>query len=216
MHKLDQRGSLLIPLVLVGVLLLFTLGFGTWAFAGRQDYKNNVDEKISEAVEASSEKLSIEKEAEFLEREKEPFKTYQGPSAYGSLTVIYPKTWSAYVVENGSGSAVLDGYLHPKYVPDIKSDLSIAIRFEVLNSSYDQVVKQFDSKVKSGKVSVAAYRAPKAEESLGVIVNGEIDTKKTGTMVLLPVRDKTIRIWTEGQDFKGDFDRMLEELTFNQ
>ncbi len=216
MHKLDQQGSLLIPLVLVGTLLLFAIGFGAWAFTGRQDYKNNVDAKIVEAVEASDEKLSIEKEAEFAEREKDPNKSYQGPATYGSLLITYPKTWSAYIVEKSSGTTALDGYLHPNFIPDISSDHSFALRFEVLNTSYDQVIKQFDSKVRTGKVTVVAYRAPKVQEALGARISGEIDTKKQGIMVLLPVRDKTIRIWTEGEDFKGDFDRILEQLTFNQ
>jgi hypothetical protein len=215
MHKLDQKGSLLVPLILVSLLMLGALGFGAWAFAGRQEYKNNVDSKIAEAVEVANEKISLEKEAEFAERDKQPFKTYQGPSAFGALKVPYPRTWSAYIVEAEAGNAVVNGYLHPNFVPDIKSDTSFALRFEVLSSAYDAEVRKFETKIKTGKITAASYRAPKVQEASGLLLSGEIDVKKSGTMVLLPVRDKTIRIWTEGQDFKGDFDTMLNELTFN-
>ncbi len=216
MVKLDQRGSLLIPLVLMGLLFVFALGFGTWAFMGRQEYKNNVDAKIAEAIEANTEKVGIDKEAEFAEREKSPNKTYQGPSSSGSLSIVYPKNWSAYILENGSGSTVLDGYIHPNFVPDTKSDISFALRFEILDNEYDEIVKRYETKVKSGKLTFVPYRAPKVDDALGGVFTGEIDTKKTGTLVLLPVRDKTILIWTEGQEYKADFDRMLEQLTFNQ
>ncbi len=216
MHKLDERGSLLIPLILVIMLLMGALGFGAWAFAGRQDYKNNVDAKIDEAVEAATEQNSIEKEAEFAEREKQPFKTYLGPASLGSISVTYPKTWSAYVNEKGNGTTVLEGYMHPNYVPELNSDTSFALRFKIVNSTYDKELKGFEPKARTGKVVVAAYKAPKEENALGSMITGEIDTKQQGVVVLLPMRDKTIRIWTEGEDFRGDFTTMLESFTFNE
>ncbi len=214
MHKLDEEGSLLIPLIMVVLLLLGSIGFGAWAFAGRQDYKDNVDAKIAEAVEASEEIVSLEKEAEFTEREKSPYKTYQGPSALGTLTVTYPKTWSAYIEEGRSGNTELTGYLHPNFVPDTRGETSYALRFEVVGQSYDQVLKAFDSPVKAGRASVGAYRAPKVQQALGAYITGEIASKKEGQMVLFPVRDKTIKIWTEGQTFRGDFATVLEQVTF--
>lgn len=214
MHKLDQRGSLLIPLIAALVLLFSAVGFGAWAFMGRQDYKDNVDAKIAVAVEDANEVLSEEKEAEFAEREKSPYKTYQGPSALGSISITYPKTWSAYINEEIGASVELDGYMHPSFVPSVKGDTSFALRVEVVNQTYDQVIKAFDAKVRSGKVTAAAYRAPKVPSELGAKISGEIDTKKQGIMVLFPTRDKTIKIWTEGQDFAGDFNTILESLTF--
>lgn len=216
MHKLNERGELLIPLVLVSVLLLTAIGFGAWAFSGRQDYKNNVDAKIAEAVEASNETLSLEKEAEFAEREKSPYKTYQGPEPFGTLVVTYPRTWNAHVVEKQSGTTLIDGYFQPNFVPDTNSDDSFALRLEVLDQSYDTVIKTYESKIKTGKISVAAYRVPKVEAALGSRLTGEVLTKKQGVLVLLPMRDKTIRIWTEGDNFRGDFETVLNELTFNQ
>jgi len=216
MHKLNQKGSLLLPLILVVLLCVFSLSFGVWAFAGRQDYKDNVDAKITEALQASSEKISLEKAAEFAEKEKSPYKTYQGPSAYGSLKIVYPKTWSAYIIESPTGQNVVEGYMHPNFVPNIQSTASFALRFEVVNSQYDVVAKQLESSNKAGTISFNAYRAPKAQDATGAIITGKIKGEKTGTLVILPNRDKTIRIWTEGQDFKGDFDNILNEITFNQ
>ena len=212
MHKLNQRGELLIPLVIVLVLLLGSIGFGAWAFMGRQDYKNNVDAKIDEAVVAAEEKLSAEKEAEFAEQEKSPYETYQGPSAFGTLNFSYPKSWSAYIDETNNRE--ITGYFHPRIVPSTNSETSFALRFEVVSQTYDKSMQSYESDVRSGRAKVTAYRAPKVSSELGSRVEGEIDTKKQGVMVLLPVRDKTIKIWTEGDGYRGDFTKVLESLTF--
>ena len=214
MHKLDEKGSLLIPLIITGTLLVFALVFGFWAFAGMQDYKNNSDAKSAEAVKVAEANLSIKKDAEFAEIQKSPYKTYQGPSTLGTLVITHPKTWSSYVVNKGSGTAQLSGYMHPDVVPDTESDANFAFRFEVVDTAYDAVLKTYDSDVKSGKVSATAYRAPKVDSVLGSRIKGEIEPKKQGTLVLLPLRDKTIKLWTEGSDFEADFQTILESFSF--
>lgn len=214
MHKSNEQGNLLMPLVIVGALLLFSLVFGFWAFAGRQDYKNNVDAKIDEAVEVANEQLSTEKDAEFAETEKNPFKSYQGPAALGTVNITYPKTWSAYINERSAGVTALNGYLHPNFVPVEETETIFAFRFQVINTAYDQVLRTFDSAARSGKATITAYRAPKVEGTLGSRITGEIATKKQGDMVLLPLRDKTIKIWTEDNEFRGDFNKVLESFTF--
>jgi hypothetical protein len=44
MRKLDEQGSFFLPFIITAVLLVSALAFGFWAFSGRSDYKNNVDE----------------------------------------------------------------------------------------------------------------------------------------------------------------------------
>jgi hypothetical protein len=217
MRKLNQAGSLLLPFIIVFVLLLSSVGFGAWAFTSRQDYKNNSDKKAAAAAAKATEAESVKKDAAFAETEKSPLKTYTGPSTYGSLTIQYPKTWSAYISENtSSGAQPVDGYFNPNFVPNVQSTgTNFALRIQVINSSYASVLKTFDSSVKAAKTSVSAYRAPKVTSILGSLVSGQVNGQKTGTMVLLPLRDKTIKVWTEGDDYKGDFmNTVLANLTF--
>lgn len=216
MKKLDQRGSLASILVIIGLALslLGALGFGYWAYAERADYKDNVDQKIATAVEAAQNETSVAKDAEFVEKEKLPLRDYQGPAAYGSVLIKYPKTWSAYVDEK-SGSPVLDGYFHPTTVPGSASGTLIALRVQVLASSYDQELKQFDSLAKNGKVRVSAYSLPLVPGTTGARIDGEIISKKQGSMILLPMRDKTLKIWTEAEQYVGDFNNnILANITF--
>ena len=218
MKARDQRG--IIDIWLVGffvVLVLFfgSLGFGVWAFSGRQNYKNNVDGLIADAVAQAEQATSDKKDKEFVEKEKEPYRDYVGPAAYGSVDIKYPKTWSAYVDESGKGNLPIDGYFNPATVPGTLSNASYAIRLQVINTQYAQNIKLFDSAVKNGKVKVTPYSAPKVAGQVGLRVQGEISNAKQGIMVILPMRDKTLRVWTESNQFAGDLDKIvLANLVF--
>lgn len=212
MNPASVRNPLLLPVVMLGVLLLGALGFGAWAFMGRQDYKNNVDQKIVEAVAVAEEALTDKKNAEFAEAAKQPYTTYKGPSAFGSPTIAYPKTWSNYV--DGRGNTPLDGYMQPSFVSANGDETNYALRYQVVERNYDQEVKTYESKVKSGKVSVSAYRPPQQETILGVRITGELDTNKEGVLIVLPLRDKVIKLWTEGNEFRADFEEILKQFTF--
>lgn len=213
MRKLNQTGSLLVPFILVLLLMLGAAGFGAWAFMGRQDYKTNSDAKSAVAVKKALVVEDAKKEAEFAQAIKSPVKSYKSPATFGSLAFEYPKTWSAYISEAGTGSTPINGYFSPNYVPDTQySGTSFALRIQVINTPYTQLLKSYDSSVKTGKVSVAPYRAAKVPNTLGSIVSGILDTSRLNTnlvMVMMPVRDKTIEIWTEGPDYAKDFNEIV-------
>ncbi len=219
MKHLNERGALgglLIPFVIVLLLFIGSLSFGIWAFRSRQDYKNNVDPKIATAVAITKKQAEDAKEKEFVEREKQPLKEYKGPSQYGSVSIQYPKTWSAYVNENGDSAAVLDGYLHPNFVPGLQSTTAFALRVQVVQSAYDQELRQFDARTKAGTVKVNPFTATKVSSIVGTRIDGEILPKKQGSLVLLPLRDKTLKIWTEANEFNNDFTNIiLPNLSFS-
>lgn len=211
-----QRSAVTIILLAFFILLsLCLMLFGFWAFAGRQDYKNNVDKKIAVAIDAAKQQVSADKEKEFAERDKNPNKEYKGPGTFGSVDILYPRTWSAFVTEDAKAPQPVNGYFHPEFVPGIQSGTAFALRVQVTNQSYDQELKQFEAKAKSGKVTVAPYKAPKVPEALGARVEGEINNNQKGIIVLFPLRDKTLKISTESEQFRADLDTIiLANLTF--
>ena len=204
---------LIIPMIIVSLLLIGALGFGTWSYMGRQDYKNNVDQKIEEAVEVAEENLSIKKDSEFAESYKKPNVTYKGPSAFGTLAVTYPKTWSNYV-EQGNNGQLLNGYMHPSFVTGETDTTNFALRYQVLQKAYDEELKTFESATKNGKVKATAYQSPSQVNARAIRLEGEVEPKKQGVMILIELRDKTIRVWTEGGEFRPDFEEILKNLTF--
>ncbi len=201
---------LLIPFILTLIFLLAALGFGVWAFMGMQDYKNNVEPKIAQAVAIAEQETATAKDAEFVEKEKNPLRTYKGPQAFGSVVVQYPKTWSAFVTENDSNEEPVEGYFHPSYVPGLESGTDFALRIKVSNRSYADELKEFESKTKSGAIRISPYRAPKLPESVvGSRIEGEINKGQQVVMVMFPLRDKTISISTESAQFVKDFDAIV-------
>lgn len=219
-ERLNQNGAALggLLLIVMVVLLMLTAGFGLWAYAGREDYKNNADKKIAAAVEVAKKEASDQKDLEFLEKEKQPFKTYTGPAAYGSLTFQFPKTWSGLVTESAKtgDKTPVDGYFTPGFLPGIGlATTAYALRVQINSVAYEQVLSAFNGPATSGKVKVTPYKPDKVTGALGVKIDGEIINGKQGSMVVLPLRDKTIQIWTESDQFVGDFNNsILPSLSF--
>ena len=207
MKKLDQQGStgLLIALIVAILLLFGSLGFGLWAFGSQQNYKNNTDQIVATQVKIAVDKNSTFKDNQFAEAQKSPLKTYNGPSTYGSIVMQYPKTWSAYVDSTNQGGAPIDGYFNPDIVPGTDSGSTYALRLQVTADSYDSELQQIDSAVQSGDVTVKPYSFANVKGVVGVRVDGKISDTVQGTMILMPLRDKTIKLWTETNQFQTDF-----------
>lgn len=212
-----QRSSkgLLIALILVVVVALAAGGFGVWAYGGRQDYKNNTDKKVSAAVDTAVKQESDRKDAEFVNQEKQPYKTYTTPEVTGSIKITYPKTWSGYTEEDSNSTLLVNAYWHPGIVPGPKSNTAYALRLEISNKAYTDEVKSLDNLVKSGGVKVVPYAAKNVSGTTGVRVTGEVTKGMNTTMVILPIRDKTVKLYTQSPDFAKDFnDVVLANLTF--
>jgi len=208
-----DKNPLLIPLIVLSVFFVGVAGFGIWSYLGMMDYKNNYEQKSAVDVQKAEEELTLKKDAEFAEKYKDPFMVYVGPQAYGTLTITYPKNWSNYVKQD-DGSALLDGFMQKDFVPSDNETTNYALRYQVTRTQYDQELRAFESKVKSGKISSFAYSSPKQPNATAIRFEGEIQNKKQGVMVLIKSRDKTIKLWTEGDSAKQDFEKILSELTF--
>lgn len=206
--KKNENGAIntvLVSLILAILLLLVAVGFGSWAYMSRQDYKENSDKKSDKAVTLAIKETETKKDNEFLEKEKEPLRDYKGPAGLGSITYKYPKTWSATVKDSDSEMSLI---MHPLVVPTNEKQV-YALRVEVINQTYDKVVSQQDPNVKKGVVSATPYSLKSLPNVVGIRFDGQLTKEKNGSMIMLPIRDKTLRISTESQDFKGDLDKII-------
>ncbi len=198
-------------LVVTIILLIAALGLAGWAISGRQDYKNNSDKKVSAAVTVAKQQESTAKDKQFAEDSKNPLKTYQGPEAYGSLNVAFPKTWSGYVVDTGNNSnSLVDGYFAPGVVPSATDQNStFALRVKVTSSPYADTLQSFANQQQAGKLTAAAYALPLLPKVIGTKLTGEITDGKSVTMIVLPLRSQTLEIWTEGTQYLNDFNNYV-------
>lgn len=203
---------LLVPLILVTLLLFGAAGFGYWAYGGYQDYKNNSDQKAAAAAQKAKVDEGIAKDKAFVEAEKNPLTSYDGPESYGSIHVEYPKTWSVYVNSQTTSDQPLDAYFNPRFVPSIDDPNSVfSARIQVVQTTYTGVLSIYTSSVKLGTVTITPYSLPKVAGVVGARIDGLIrpGKKNTGSMIVLPLRDKTLEIWTENAQAMGDFNNII-------
>ncbi len=223
MIKHNQDGAvsgLGLSLGLTIFLLIIAIAFGGWAFVSRSDYKNNTDSKIADAVTIAKKQEGSAKDAQFLQDEKKPLRTFNGPEAYGSIKLDYPKTWSGYIDSKGNGSAVVDGYFYPNTVPAIGDPNSVfSLRMQVLQQPYSQALDQIKSYSSNKSIAVpptiTPYALPKVPATVGLKISGSLPNGKLGTMIVLPLRAQTIEIWAETNQFTPDFENIiLPNLSF--
>lgn len=209
----NERGQidpLIVPLVISVVMILGLAGFGLWSYISFVDERDNTQEKIDVAVQEAEAAITTELEADFTEREKEPYLNYVASNTVGSLSVTYPKTWSGFVSES-SGTTPLDAFFHPGFVPD-SNDVQYALRVSVEEKDYNREVSELQKDVESGELTVTTITVSGEQ---GLRFDGEIENDTFGAIVLLPLRDKTIKVWTESQVYVDDLTNIvLENLSY--
>ncbi len=215
----QQRGSLdvlLIPVIVLATLLLGVSYFAYWAYSSRQDYKNNTDQKVTAAVNVAVQQAQNVDAKNYAQEAKDPLTTFTGPSAFASISFQYPKTWSAYAPENPSSQNPIEGYFYPAVVPDITNQSNAyALRVQLVTQPYATVLQQYSGQVSSGKLAVSQYTPPKLPNVIGSKLVGQLTSNKQGTMVVLPVLNMTLEVWTESSQFQSDFaNSVLPSLTF--
>ena len=218
--KNNQSGSgAVIGLVIFIFLFLAASGFGVWAFMGQQHYKNNVDSIVSKNVDSAVTAQQGKDSLALAQALKYPLQSYSGPSQYGSLKLLFPKTYSAYIDESGSGGDLIDGYFHPNFVPTINGASSVfALKIQISNQTYSTYLQSFQGQIKSGKISASAYSLTKVPNVVGTELKGSVfqGNSAGGTMILLPERSSTIIISTIGNDYLNDFNNIiLPNLSFS-
>lgn len=210
-----------IIIVILFILLVASGIFGYQQYSKAKDYQDNVNQKIAAAVAAANKVQAAQLQAQFDEQSKSPNKVFHGSATYGSVSFSYPKTWSAYV-DTSNSSEPINGYFFPDVVPGVQSKSAFALRVELTNNDYSQVMQQFQSKISQGLITARAYTPPKmqgvANVAAGTLMSGQInqqDQTQRGQLLAIKVRDKTLQIYTEGGDFTNDFNNtVLASLTF--
>lgn len=201
--------------IIFGILALVFGSIMIWALVNYNDQKNNVDSKISSAVQLAKDQQEKEDQKVFDEKEKQPLEEFIGPNDLGRVEFKYPKTWSVYIANDGSQGGSYEAYFHPEEVPSVTAGQNkFALRMSVLNQGYEQVVQQYSGLVKQGtlrseSITVNGFNGQKFE--------GNFRPDLEGSVALFKIRDKTLLLATDSPTFRPDFnDKILKELKFDQ
>ncbi len=201
-------------MIVLAVLFAAAGAFGIWAFLEYRSARSDVDGKIAVAVSAAEKDQAEQLHAEFLEEEKKPNYRHTGPEEYGSVSFEYPKTWSVYEARNLTNSGnKYEAYFNPRIVPPVSSDEQFALRMLIEDVSYTKVVARYDSKVKRGDLKSSTFTSQGVN---GTRLDGSFSKDIRGSAVIIKIRDKTLTLRTDSNTFKGDFDKLISTLKFEE
>ena len=207
-----------IAIIVVSLIAVTFIGLFIWMLNERNEAQSDVDGKIAVATAEAKDEQAQKDEAEFLEREKYPFKTFSGPADYGQLTFEYPKTWSVYIAAAATTGGDFNAYLNPIQVDAVGKETINALRVTIRNKSFDEVTQEYQKAMdkKDSNLTVASVTIGKDNNITANRYTGTIPgTELSGFIVTFKIRDKTAILQTDSVLFQEDYDKLLGTVTFN-
>lgn len=201
-----------IVLVVVSIIAAAAVVFGVYYYLEWEEAQTNIDGKIAVAEAVAREEQQVADEEKFAEREKEPNLEFLGPSDYGSLSFMYPRTWSMYVEKDAATGGDFTAYLNPRQVNPISQQSINALRVNILNRSIETERVMYDGLVTAGQLTHSVFQ-------IGNILcdkyKGTFDGTINGIMIMFKVNDKTVTIRTDAMIFEGDFNKLVQTIRLN-
>jgi hypothetical protein len=198
--------------VLSVILLITTLVFSGRAFINSGQLEDAQNAGITSGKQTQKdidEKAAVELAGKDL-------RAYTAPDMAGSFQLDVPKSWSLVVTPDASSNTIT-GIAMPDFV-DTKQGI-YALQFALKEQDYEAAKKPFDklasdpnplkNKVKKEEVTVSGIK--------GVRYTGQVSSKiANGTVVLLPIRDKTFIIQTDDNTkYLAVYNAIVQNLTLN-
>lgn len=204
-----------IAIIALSLVAVTFIGLFIWTTVEYKEVQEDVQGKIDTAVAKAKDEVSAKKEAEFLEREKNPFKVFSGPVDYGQLTFQYPKTWSVYVADPATNGGDFNAYFNPIQVDTVAKDTINALRVSIVNKPFDTVAAEYqramdekDSDLKMESVTVNGFTANRYTGTIP-------ETELSGYIIIFKIRDKTAIVQTDSVLFADDYNKVIETIVFN-
>ena len=189
------------------ILFLIAGSLAIWAYMQYSHEKSNVDSKVAIEVAKGKSEQAESDQKKFSEEAKNPRIEFVGPSEYGRVSFMYPRTWSVYIENDGSNRGDYKAYLNPVAVPSASNKASrFALRLEIINKNLDTVLNDYQSRLKKGELTSSSTEFNGISATR---IDGTFEKELRGSVVLMKVRDKTIRFSTDADTFKPDFQTIL-------
>ena len=204
-----------IAIIILSLVSVTFIGLFIWIMMQYNDIQTGEQARTQSAVEKAQYEQKEADLAQFAEDEKYPLRDFAGPADYGQLSFKYPKTWSVYVAKDASNGGDYEAYFHPLVVEAVSDDTVNALRltirdktFEDVSAEYQRIMERKDSGLSVESVEVNGITM---NRYTGKIPNTEL----SGVIVTFKIRDKTAILQTDAEAFVGDFDALLQTITFN-
>ncbi len=216
-QKKDIGGIIKIVVIVILSLIAVTfIGLFIWMFTRYDEVSADVDAQIAEAVRIAKDERTTELNKKFENDEKYPYKTFAGPVDYGGLNFEYPKTWNLFVEKDAVNGGNFSAYLNPGQVDPISNENINALRVEIRDQSFDQVVDEY-KKYLDNKKSELNVETIEMYGGTGNLYSGVIPrTEFRGFILVFKIRDKTVLLQTDSVLFEEEFRKLIETIKFNE
>lgn len=204
-----------IVIIALSLVAVTFIGLFIWMMVRYNDVQSDVQGQIDKAVATARDEQAEKDEAEFLEREKYPYRVFSGPVDYGQLSFEYPKTWSVYVEKAATTGGDFNAYFNPIQVDAVGKDTINALRVTIFDKSFEDVAAEYQKKMEKKDANLTmetiTVNGATANRYAGTIP----DTDLSGFIVLFKIRDKAVLMQTDSVVFTDDFNKLIETVTFN-
>ena len=193
----------------IGCLILFLIAgsLAIWAYMQYSREKSDVDSKVAIKVAEGKREQAEFDWRKYSDEAKNLRVEFVGPTEYGRVSFMYTKTWSVYIANDGSDRGDYKAYFHPSSGPPITNKNSrFALRLEIINKNMDTVLNEYQSRLKKGELTSSSTEFNGISATR---IDGTFEKELRGSVVLMKVRDKTIRFSTDADTFKPDFQTIL-------
>jgi len=145
---------------------------------------------------------------------------FTGPDDYGRFGFYHPCTWSIYISQPARGGGNFEAIFHPRQVVAGGGEV-YALRFQILNQSYDNVISSRSGQVTAGRLTQSTFSNTinpgqiTQYEISGMRFDGEmVPGVPGGSEVIFRIRDKTAIVRTDSGLFREDFNRLIETIVY--
>ncbi|MEI7690117.1 MAG: hypothetical protein WCI63_00575 [bacterium] len=197
---------------LVAVLFVASVVF-TIIFGVRVKNNNKVKDKEIQDNLVVQEKVLRN---EFQQEKEQDDIQYTTSDYFGNLKFNFPKVWATNIVINEGGGEEFIFMTDPNLIViDKKTPYTpTALKVVVYKNRYEEVLKDWESKNKGFK---PPYKL-KEEDTVVSEIQGKKfsglykETKNLYTMTIIPYRDKTLLISTDGTQTEDTYKRQYEKI----
>lgn len=212
-----RNTSLVKTIVIIAVSLIaatFIVLF-VWMYLQWNEAQTAVNSKIDEAVAIAVDENTTKLENDFADREKQPYKTFGGPTDYGSLSFEYPKTWSVYEAADASAGGNFEAYLNPDKVSPIDDKTIFSLRVKIVADPIEEISENYQDGVEDGELTPSTQPIGK-DGDIATVYTGQITDEFQGKIAIFKIRDKTVILQTDAMIFEGEFNHVLETVRYNK
>lgn len=204
-----------IAIVVLSLIAVTFIGLFIWMFVRYNEESEDVEGQINTAVAEAKYEQAVKLETEFAEREKEPYRTFTGPADYGQLSFKYPKTWSVYVEADATKGGDFRAFFNPIQVDMVSNNTINALRVSIVDKPFDEVAAEYQRVMEDPESNLRVEATTVSGVSANMYIGTIPDSELSGYIVIFKIRDKTAIMQTDATVFKGDFDAVLQTVTFN-